>query len=181
VTRRLIVSEFLTLDGVMEDSTPWQAGYGTAAEGAFKRVELFNAEALLLGRVTYDGFAAYWPAAHHTGDFGERMNTLPKYVATHRPLPLGWGNSHALQGEAVAAIRALKGTPGGEILTYGSATLVQTLLRHRLIDELRLLMYPLVLGQGKRLFAEGDRHPLELVSLREMGKGVLLLIYRSAP
>lgn len=89
MTRKLIVSEFLTLDGGMEDSTPWQAGCGSAAEGAFKRAELFAADALLLARVTYNGFAAYWPAAHHTSDFGERMNTLPKYVATHPPLPLG--------------------------------------------------------------------------------------------
>jgi len=169
------VTEFLTLDGVYEDSTAWQAGY-SPDDGPFKRDELFESGALLLGRVTYEGFAQYWPTATGTGAFGERMNRLPKFVATTNPGPLQW-NATALAGDVVTAVEVLKRQEGGTLLTYGSGTLVQTLLRHGLVDELRLMVYPLVLGSGKRLFSSGERLPLKLVSSRDLGAGVLLLTY----
>ncbi|GGO32864.1 dihydrofolate reductase family protein [Deinococcus humi] len=173
--RKIIVTEFLTLDGVYEEATPWRAGYN-ANDGSFKRDELFESGALLLGRVTYEGFARYWPTASGTGEFGERMNSLPKFVATTTLTSLEW-NATALEGDVVTAVEALKGQEGGPLLVYGSGTFVQTLLRHELVDELRLMVFPLVLGSGKRLFSGGDRLPMTLVSTRELGSGILLLTY----
>ena len=104
---RVVVTEFLTLDGVMEDPTPWQRGYESPEIGRFKRDELFESDALLLGRVTYEGFAEYWPTATGTGAFGERMNALPKFVATTTLRSLAW-NAAALQGNVVDAVQELK-------------------------------------------------------------------------
>ncbi|WP_412028007.1 dihydrofolate reductase family protein [Deinococcus yunweiensis] len=170
--RRVIVTEFLTLDGVYEEISPWRAGF-TPDDGPFKRDELFGSEALLLGRVTYDGFAAYWPTA--TGAFAERMNSLPKYVATTRS-DLEW-NATPLGADVIGAVHGLKRQEGGTLLVYGSGTLVQTLLRHGLVDELRVMVFPMVLGRGRRLFAEGDTLQLTLKDSRDLGSGVLLLIY----
>lgn len=174
---RLIVTEFLTLDGVYEEATPWQRNYAPD-DGPFKRAELFESEALLLGRVTYEGFARYWPNA--TGDFAERMNSLPKYVVSSTLQEANWNNSTIISGDVPAGIGRLKEQIGGTILVYGSGTLAQTLLRHGLVDELRLMVFPMVLGQGKRLFAGGDRLPLQLASTRDLGDGVLLLTYTPA-
>ncbi|MFC4456358.1 dihydrofolate reductase family protein [Deinococcus sonorensis] len=173
--RKLIVTEFLTLDGVYEEATPWRQGYRTE-DSTFKRDELFDAGALLLGRVTYEGFARYWPNATETGAFGERMNHLPKFVATTTLTDLSW-NATPLHGDVVEAVQTLKAQDGGHLLTYGSGTFVQTLLRHGLVDELRLMMYPVVLGSGKRLFGGGDRLTMQLASSKELGDGVLLLTY----
>ena len=176
---RVIVTEFITLDGVIEDPSSWQRGHATD-DGPFKRDELFASDGLLLGRVTYQEFAAYWPTATVTGAFGERMNVLPKFVATTTLEALEW-NATKLEGDVVAAVEELKHQDLGNLLTYGSATLVQTLLKHRLVDELRLMVYPLILGSGKRLFAEGDRVPLELLAHRDLGGGVQVLTYGPAP
>lgn len=173
--RKLIVTEFLTLDGVFEDPTPWQSPYSSPEIGPFKRDELFGCGALLLGRTTYEGFAEYWPTATGTGDFGERMNRLPKFVATTNPGPLEW-NATALEGDAASAVAALKRQEGGDLLTYGSGTLARTLLRHGLVDELRLMVYPLILGSGKRFWGE-ERLPLKLAASRDLGAGVMLLSY----
>jgi dihydrofolate reductase len=171
--RKLIVTEFLTLDGVYEESTPWRSDY-SPDDGQFKRDELFESDTLLLGRVTYEGFVKYWPTA--TGAFSERMNSLPKYVATTTLKSLEW-NASVLEGDVVAAVEALKRQEGGNILTYGSGTFAQTLLRHGLVDELRLMVYPLVLGSGKRLFSGEDRLPLKLTASRKLGAGVMHLTY----
>ncbi|QFP78205.1 dihydrofolate reductase family protein [Deinococcus sp. AJ005] len=173
--RKVIVTEFLTLDGVYEDSTPWQQGY-SPEDGPFKHDELFESGGPLLGRVTYQGFAAYWPTASGTGAFGERMNSLPKFVVTTTLGSLEW-NATAPEGDIGAAVRALRQQDGQNLLVYGSGTLVQTLLRLGLVDELRLMVYPLVLGSGKRLFADGDRLALNLTSSRDLGSGMLLLTY----
>ncbi len=173
---KLIVTEFLTLDGVYEEATPWRSGYNPDG-GTFKYDELFASDALLLGRVTYEGFAKSWPNA--TGEFGERMNSLPKFVATTTLRSLEW-NATALRGDVASAVAALKRQEGGNLLVYGSGTFVQTLLRHGLVDELRLMVYPLVLGSGKRLFSGGDRLPLKLTASRDLGAGVLLLTYEPA-
>ena len=172
--RKLIVTEFLTLDGVYEEATPWRNRYNPD-DGQFKRDELFESDALLLGRVTYEGFAKYWPTA--TGDFANRMNSLPKYVASTTLKSLEWNSAHLLEGDVVAAVQALKRQEGQNILVYGSGTFAQTLLDHGLVDELRLMIFPLVLGSGKRLFSGEDRLPLKLVSSRDLGAGVMLLTY----
>ncbi|GAA5436349.1 dihydrofolate reductase family protein [Deinococcus aquaticus] len=174
--RPLIVTEFLSLDGVYEEHSPWRAPYDPD-DGPFKRDELFASGALLLGRTTYEDFAAYWPTA--TGAFADRMNALPKYVATTRPGPLGW-NATPLGPDVVADVRALKAQPGGPLLVYGSGTLVQTLLRCGLVNELRLMIFPVVLGRGKRLFGTLENLPLTLLATRELGTGVLLLTYGPA-
>lgn len=174
MSRKLVVTEFLTLDSVYEDSTPWQRDY-SPEDGQFKREELFESDALLLGRVTYEGFARYWPTA--TGEFADRMNALPKYVASDALKTADWNNTTILNGDVVAAVQELKQQDGQNILVYGSGNFVQTLLRYGLVDELRLMVFPLVLGNGKRLFMGGDRLPLKLVSRRDMGDGVLLLTY----
>ena len=172
------MTEFLTLDGVYEDSIPWHRGYNPD-DGQFKYDELFESDALLLGRVTYEGFARYWPTATNTGEFGERMNNLPKFVATTTLKSLEW-NATILEGDVVAAVEALKRQEGQNILVYGSGNFVQTLLRHGLVDELRLMVYPLVLGSGKRLFSGEDRLPLKLAASRDLGAGVMLLTYEPA-
>lgn len=174
--RKVIVTEFLTLDGVYEEISPWRQDYHPD-DGPFKRDELFGSEALLLGRVTYYGFAAYWPTA--TGAFAERMNSLPKYVATTTRSTLEW-NATPLGGDVVSAVHGLKRQGQGTLLVYGSGILVQTLLRHGLVDELRLMIFPVVLGQGKRLFADGDMLRLTLRESRDLGSGVLLLTYTPA-
>lgn len=174
--RKVIVTEFLTLDGVYEEATRWRDGYRPDA-GTFKRDELFESGALLLGRVTYEGFVRYWPGAADGGAFADRMNRLPKFVATTTLHTLEW-NATALQGDVPAAVDMLKQEDGGNLLVYGSGTLVQTLLRHGLVDELRLMVYPVVLGSGKRLFSGGDQMQLKLTASRSLGSGVLLLTYQ---
>lgn len=173
--RKLIVTEFLTLDGVFEDPAP-PPGYSSPDIGQFKYDELFGSDALLLGRVTYEGFAGYWPTMKGTSDFAERMNSLPKFVATTTLKSLEW-NATALGGEVVTAVAALKRQEGRNLLVYGSGTFVQTLLRHGSVDELRLLLYPLVLGSGRRFFSSEARLPLKLAASRDLGAGVMLLIY----
>ncbi len=171
--RKLIVTEFLTLDGVYEDSTPWRNGYNPE-DGQFKYDELFESDVLLLGRVTYEGFAKYWSTA--TGNFAERMNSLPKFVATKTLKTLEW-NATVLEGDVVKAVEALKQQEGQNILTYGSGNFAQTLLQHGLVDELRLMVFPLVLGQGKRFFSSEDRLALNLISSKNLGDGVMLQTY----
>jgi dihydrofolate reductase len=173
--RKLIVTEFLTLDGVYEELTPWRNDYNPD-DGQFKYDELFASDALLLGRVTYEGFAKYWSTA--TGAFAERMNSLPKYIATTTLTTLEWNNANVLEGDVVAAVEGLKRQEGQPILVYGSGTLAQTLLRHNLVDELRLMIFPLVLGNGKRFFSSEDKLPMTLVSSRDLGEGVIILIYK---
>lgn len=174
--RKVIVTEFLTLDGVMEEPTPWQQGHSSPEIGRFKHDELFECGTLLLGRVTYEEFVHYWPAATGTGEFGQRMNSLPKFVATTTLKSLEW-NATALEGDVIAAVKTLKGQEGPTLLTYGSGTLARTLLRHGLVDELRLMVYPIVLGRGQRLFSGEDRLRLNLTASRQLGAGVLLLTY----
>jgi len=166
--RKLVVTEFLTLDGVMEDPAP-PPGYPSPEVGKFKHHELFESDALLLGRVTYEGFAKYWPTQKGTGEFADRMNNLPKFVATTTLKSLEWNGSTVLGPDVVAAVEKLKRQEGQNLLVYGSGTFAQTLLRHGLVDELRLLVYPLVRGSGKRFFTGPDRLPLKLAASRELG------------
>jgi dihydrofolate reductase len=161
---------------MFEDPAP-PPGYPSPDIGKFKYDELFASDALLLGRVTYQNFAKYWPTMQGSSDFANRMNSLPKFVATTSLQNLEW-NATALEKDVVPAVKALKRQEGQNLLVYGSGTFAQTLLRHGLVDELRLLVYPLVRGVGQRFFSSGDTLSLNLASSREMGAGVILLIYK---
>ncbi|WP_181782798.1 dihydrofolate reductase family protein [Pseudonocardia pini] len=157
--REIVVSEFVTLDGVMEapggepthPHTDWVPPHSTPELFAFKAGEVDAADALLLGRTTYESFAGAWPG--YEGPMAERMNTMPKFVATSRPAELTW-NATALAGDVVAAVTDLKKTDGGPLLVNGSATLVRTLLAAGLVDELRLQVFPVAIGGGLRFWPE---------------------------
>jgi dihydrofolate reductase len=184
---KIVVTEFVSLDGVMEDpggaeGTPhggWTIPYWNDEIAAFKKEELVAADSMLLGRVTYDGFAAAWPAMSDPDGFADRMNSIAKYVVTSRLDTLTWSNSTRLDGEVDYAVRALKDRVDGSILVGGSATLVQALIRHALVDEFRLVVYPVSLGAGKRVFDDGLYTRLELTDAQRTSTGAILLCYRA--
>jgi dihydrofolate reductase len=185
---RVVVTEFVSLDGVMEDPGGaedfkyggWTFQISRGEEGdQFKLDETMNTEALLLGRVTYEGFAEAWPSRE--GDFADKFNTMPKYVVSSTLDEAGWTNSTVLRGDVPEAVSELRQKHEGDIVVHGSAQLAQTLLEHDLVDELRLMVFPVVLGSGKRLFGEtADKKSLSLVESRTVGDGVAILIYRPA-
>ena len=191
--RRVIVSEFVSLDGVIEDPGGagqfdrggWSFRSERGPEGdKFKDDELAEADALLLGRVTYEGFAAAWPQMEEqTGDYGARMNGYPKYVAS-RTLqePLEWNNSTLIEGDIAEGVAGLKQQDGKDILVFGSGELARTLMKDDLIEEYRLMVHPVVVGKGKRLFGDvGEMRDLRLVDTKQVGPdGVLILTYRPA-
>ena len=176
--RNVVVTEYVTLDGVM-DEPAWTEPYWNDEISQFKNDELFASDALLLGRVTYEGFAAAWPTMEGTGEFGERMNSLPKYVASRTLKATEW-NASLIKGNVVEEVSRLKQQPGQNLLIYGSGELVHTLMQHNLIDEYRLLVYPVVLGSGKRLFKDGSAATLKLVDAKTFSSGVVALIYQPA-
>jgi dihydrofolate reductase len=189
--RKVIVSEFVTLDGVIEDPGGsgefdrggWSFQSDRGPEGdKFKFDELAAADALLLGRVTYDGFAAAWPnMLEQTGEYGAWMNGYPKYVVSTTLEEAGWNNSTIIKENVVEEVSRLKEQPGKDILIFGSGVLVSTLMEHDLIDEYRLMVFPVVLGSGQRLF-EGvsDQKALKLVDTKTFGSGVVVLSYQPA-
>ncbi len=187
--RKIVVTEFLSLDGVMEDPGGsegtehggWTFKYWNDDIAKLKLDEVFACDAHLLGRVTYQGFAAAWPGRTDEAGFADRMNTLPKYVVSTTLDKTEWNNSHLINSNVVEEIRKLKEQPGQNILVAGSATLIQTLMQHDLVDEFRLLVYPVVLGSGKHLFREGHMIPLNLVETKPTSSGVVLLVYQKAP
>jgi len=184
---RIVVSEFISLDGVMEDPGGaehyrhggWTFQYDRGPEGdQFKLDELAEADVQLLGRVTYEGFAAAWPQLEGTGPFGDKMNSMPKYVVSSTLEQADWNNSTVLRGDIVEEISRLKRDVDGVILVAGSAQLVQGLVKHGLVDELRLMVFPVVLGSGKRLFGESSvTHNLRLTGTTTVGEGVSILTY----
>jgi dihydrofolate reductase len=185
---RLVASEFVSLDGIMEDPggaegyehAGWHFRSWAPEMGAIKKAELFASDGLLLGRVTYEGFAAAWPTVKDDEGFADRMNGLPKYVVSSTLDTLEWNNSHLLKGDLIEEVTKLKQQPGNDLLIGGSATLVQELARHNLIDLYRLAVHPVSLGTGKRLF--GNVHVnLEFVEQRPTPNGVIFLSYRPAP
>jgi dihydrofolate reductase len=189
--RKLGLSEFVTLDGVMEDPGgaegfergAWSFQFDRGPEAdKFKFDELAAADALLLGRVTYEGFAAAWPQLEEqTGEYGSWMNGYPKHVAsTTLEEPLEWNNSTLIKGDVAEEVSELKQQDGKDILVFGSAQLVHTLMQHDLIDEYRLMVFPVVVGKGKRLFGDvGETRAMRLVDTKPVGPdGVLILIYR---
>ena len=183
---KLVVTEFITLDGVIEDPGGsenldrggWAFQFDRGEEGnKFKLDEVLEAEAQLLGRVTYEGFAAAWPTRTDEFGFAERMNTMRKYVVSSTLQDLTWDNSTRIDGDVAEEVAKLKEQVAGEILVAGSATLVRALIEHDLVDELRLMVFPTVLGRGKRLSAveesglkEGDTLEVEIQDIDAMGK-----------
>jgi dihydrofolate reductase len=175
--RKLIVTEFLSLDGVMEEPA-WTVPYWNDEIAKFKYDELFGSDAHLLGRVTYQGFAAAWPSRTDEQGFADRMNGLPKYVVSTTLETVEWNNSHLIKKNVAEEVSKLKQQPGQDILAAGSATLVTTLMEHDLIDEYHLLVYPVVLGKGKRLFKDGSKATLKLVETKPFSSGVVAHIYQ---
>ncbi len=173
--RKLIVSTFLSLDGVMEEPS-WMMPYRDEAGGRFKRDELQSADALLLGRVTYEEFAEYWPTSTDER-WAPRMNALPKFVASNTLSEATW-NAQIIRGDIAAEVARIKAQDGGDILIYGSADLIAALLPHNLIDEFRLMIFPVVLGAGKRLFHSSTPATLQLIETRTFDSGAVALIYR---
>jgi dihydrofolate reductase len=193
--RKVVVSEFLTVDGVMQgpggpdedreggfQEGGWQLPYFDEAGGAAVAKGLAQTGGLLLGRKTYDIFAAYWPNQPAGDPFADILNKVPKHVAsTTLPEPLKWNNSTLIRGDLAAGVAELKRQPGDDLLVIGSGNLVQTLARNDLVDEYRLMIHPLVLGSGKRLFESGGvRVPLKLSASETTGTGVLILTYQRA-
>jgi dihydrofolate reductase len=187
---KIVVTEFISLDGVIEDpggSEDYRHGGWTfeidrGTDGdKFKLDELLEAEAQLLGRVTYEGFAAAWPAMEDGAGFAEKMNSMPKYVVSSTLREASWDNTTILSGELPDEVARLHREIDGVILVAGSALLVQGLLEHGLVDELRLMVFPVLLGEGKRLFGEvSEKKPLRLTDSKTLGDGIALLTYEPA-
>jgi len=187
---RIVVTEFVSLDGVMEapgggedfKHAGWTFEIERGDEGdKFKLDETLSSEALLLGRTTYEGFAAAWPSRTDEVGFADKFNSMPKYVVSSTLENPEWNNTTVLKGDPVEEVSKLRQRPGGDIVVHGSAQLVQTLLEHDLVDELRLMIYPVVLGTGKRLFDEtSDKKRLRLTDSKTVGDGITICIYGPA-
>src|SRR5438876_3344825 len=185
---KIVVTEFISLDGVIEapgggesfKHGGWSFKFNRGDEGdKFKLDETRSSEALLLGRVTYEGFAAAWPS--RDGEFADKFNSMPKYVVSSTLTKPSWNNSTVLKGDVADQVAKLKHRQDGDILVHGSAMLVQALLQNDLVDELRLMVFPVVLGGGKRLFGEtGDMKTLRLVDSKVVGDGVAIFTYEPA-
>ncbi len=178
--RKVIASEFLSLDGVIENPV-WTFRFTGEEQQRFKYDELAASDALLLGRVTYEGFAAAWPhMTEQAGEYADMMNGYPKFVvSTTLEVPLEWQNSTLIKGNVAEEIAKLKRQPGKDIAILGSGTLVRSLLRDELLDELRLMVHPVILGGGKRLFEDGgDQKGLKLVDSKTFSTGVVYLTYQ---
>ncbi|WP_101295973.1 dihydrofolate reductase family protein [Halegenticoccus soli] len=179
--RNLIVSEFLTLDGVMEAPEKWSFQFFSEEQQTYKHDELFASGALLLGRETYETFAAAWPDREDESGFADRMNSLPKYVVSTSLEEAEWNNSTIIDGDVTEAVATLKQEDGQDILVNGSGELVDTLVEHGLVDEYRLMVHPVVQGSGTRLFA-GVNGPttMRLVDTETFSSGVVVLTYEPA-
>jgi dihydrofolate reductase len=185
---RIVVTEFVSLDGVMEDPGGaedfehggWSFEFNRGEDGdKFKLDEAMESDALLLGRVTYEGFAAAWPS--RDGEFADKFNSMPKYVVSSTLGHPEWSNSTVLEGDLAEEVSKLREETDGNIVVHGSARLVRALIEHDLVDELRLMVFPVVLGSGKRLFGDtGDKKALRLTDSKMVGDGVAILIYEPA-
>ena len=186
---KIVATEYVSLDGVVEvpgggedfRHAGWTFGTERGEEfEKFKLDETLNSEALLLGRVTYEGFAAAWPSME--GEIADKLNAMPKYVVSSTlEDPLDWNNSTVLEGDVAEEVSRLRQELDGEIVVHGSPRLTQTLLEHDLLDELRMTVFPLVLGRGKRLFGEtSDKKRLRLTDSKTVGDGIAILIYEPA-
>jgi dihydrofolate reductase len=185
---RIVVTEFMSLDGVVEDPGGsenftyggWSFDFNRGDDGnAFKLDETMAADAQLLGRVTYEGFAAAWPSRE--GEFADKFNTMPKYVVSRTLTDPEWANTTVLGDDLAESVAMLKERHDGDIVVHGSVSVAQALIENNLVDELRLMVFPVILGQGKRLFGEtSDKKALRLAESRTVGDGVTILVYRPA-
>lgn len=182
---KIVVSAFVSLDGVVEAPggepgyrhTGWVAKFQDEVQIDWKMREVMAHEALLIGRITYESFAGAWP--NFKGPFADTMNSMPKYVASTTLKDPQWNNTHVLPGDAMTAVAKLKTELRGDILVHGSFTLVNALKRHGLIDEYRLMVFPIILGSGRRMFDETeDATILELVGTESLRNGTAVLTYR---
>jgi dihydrofolate reductase len=182
---RIVVTEFVSLDGVIEDPGGaesfehggWSFEVSRGEEGdRFKLDETMSSDALLLGRRTYEGFAAAWPSRE--GEFADKFNSMPKYVVSSTLAQPTWSNTTVLSGDLAEEVNRVRAAHEGDVVVHGSASLVQALLDQGLVDELRLMVFPVVLGSGKRLFGDtSGKKPLRLVESKTVGDGVAILIY----
>ena len=172
---------FITLDGVVQDPHKWSFPYWSDDTARFKQEELWATDALLLGRKTYEGFAAAWPGRTDPDGFADKFNGMPKHVASGTLKDPAWTNSHVLRGDLATEVRKLKAKPGKDIGVHGSVSVTRALIAAGLLDELRLLVYPLVLGEGDRLFDGSVQARLELVEARPLAKGVVAQVYKVLP
>jgi dihydrofolate reductase len=184
---RIVVSQFVSVDGVIEDPVgmeglgrgDWTRASSGPEGGKYKVDEIMDAAAMLVGRRTYESYAAAWPGRE--GEYADKLNGMPKYVVSSTLSDPGWSNTTVLQGDAASAVRELKEQVDGDILVQGSAELTYTLMEHDLVDEWRLMIFPIVVGAGKRFFGDpGTAVDLRLVESRAVGEGVAILTYEPA-
>ncbi len=178
---RLVATEYLSMDGVFEEPGHWSGPWFKEEAGQFKWNELQATDALLLGRKTYEGFAAAWPKMTGTGEFGEKMNSMPKYVVSSTLENPEWTGAKVIKGNVAGEIRRLKQMPGQDLLLSGSGQLFNALARENLIDLYRFMVHPVILGKGKRLFADGhDQRNLELTDTKRFATGIVILEFTPA-
>lgn len=182
MTRKLVLSCYTSLDGVVQDPVGmensglgnWTGPFNRGPDGdRIMHEELMAADIVLLGRTTYEGFAAVWPGVDDSAGFAHKMNSMRKFVASNTMKQAAWTNTSILSGDVAGAVRELKSERGGDILIYGSAGLVHTLMPHGIIDEVRMMIYPVVLGRGTRLFPEDYASTFELKQIRRLGSGIV--------
>jgi dihydrofolate reductase len=185
---KIVVTEFISVDGIVEDPGGaedyqhggWAFEFDRGEDGdKFKLDETMDSAALLLGRTTYEGFADAWPSRE--GEFADKFNNMPKYVVSSTLKDPEWANTTVLEGDLSESVPKLRDEVDGDVVVHGSAQLVQALIERGLVDELRLMVFPVVLGSGKRLFAEtSDKRPLKLTDSKTVGDGVSIQVYRPA-
>jgi len=175
---RLVATEYLSLDGVFEEPGHWSGPWFKEEAGQFKWAELQASDALLVGRNTYLGFAAAWPNVKGTGEFGEKMNSMPKYVVSSTLDKVEWAGSKLIKGNVSEEIKRLKKQPGGDLLLSGSGQLFNAMMRENLIDLYRFMLHPVVLGKGMRLFEGGGKQrSLKLMETKRFATGIIVLEY----
>jgi dihydrofolate reductase len=185
---RIVITEYVSVDGVVEAPSGtedfarvgWIDDFTRGPEGdRFKLDETMASDAILLGRATYDGFAPVWPYVE--GEFADKFNAMPKYVVSSTLEDPEWNNTTVLRGDVVEQVTKLKGAVQGDIVVHGSPQLAQALIEHDLVDELRLMVYPVIVGAGKRLFAQtSGTKRLRLAEAKTVGDGIHILVYRPA-
>ena len=173
---RLVATEYLSLDGVFEEPGHWSRPWFDDEAGQFKWNELQATDAQLLGRKTYEGFFSAWPKMEGTGEFGVKMNTMPKYVVSSTVKKAEWSGSKLIQGDVAGEVRKLKAQPGNDLLLAGSGQLFNALMKENLIDVYRFMVHPIVLGKGRRLFTDPTaERKLELTDMKRFAKGIVVL------
>lgn len=186
MTRKLVVSCYISLDGVIQDPVGmensglgnWTGPFSRGPEGdEIMQQELWAADIVLLGRTTYDGFAPVWPTIDDPAGFARKINAMCKYVASNTMKQAEWTNTEVLTGDVTGQIRDIKAEGGGDIVVYGSAGLVHSLLPHGLVDSIHLLIYPTILGRGTRLFPAGFSSAMELTELKTLDSGIAHAVY----